>query len=85
MIKQKIKKKSIDKETLKAERHSFATKEDHMIIDLATNDQNLTVGDKTLKESISKSNTELIPKILIDTSSIRSSKEKPLRDDSGEI
>jgi hypothetical protein len=85
LIKQRIKKKTKTKESLKAETPSFTTKDDHMIMEQVTNDQNLTVGDRTLKESISKSNTELIPKVIIDAASLRFSKEKPLKDDSGEI
>lgn len=66
------------------EKPNTTTKEDEIIQDQGTTINNdLTMGDRTLKESVSKSNAELIPKIVQEINSLRSSKDK--EDDSGEI
>ena len=88
MIKKRYEKYRGKRESSKKEELAFTTtKEDHIISDQITNEHNITTAfDKSVKESMSNSKAEFLPKIFLDGQSIRSSKEKELvRDDSGEI
>lgn len=89
-ITQIIKEKFIKKTEEKQQDLNIMTKEDHAISEHIVNEVNLTGEVKNLKESltISRSNADLLPKLLTnDGSSLRSSKDREVlkEEDSGEI
>ena len=77
IIKEKLQKHKEDQKNASI----VMTKEDHAISEMVVNEIQMTSVNKSLKDSltVSRSNTELLPKLLTnDVSSIRSSKDKEI-------
>ena len=74
-------------EPIKEQQPVIATKEDDFLHYQMNSDPNVTGFDRSLKDSVTRSNIDLIPKIHQEMNSLRSSKDKDFTkdDDSGEI
>ena len=88
IIQKVIKKfKSVKGKEPAKEQPVMATKEDDFLNYQMTSDANATGIDRSLKDSISRSNMDLLPKIHQEINSLRSSRDREITkdDDSGEI